>query len=67
MKNTDYIDRIQTNLTRTGLFKIEDCKYPCNNPEHNPPGHIVLKPGRYEYICPGCGHRQTFTVPSIMW
>jgi hypothetical protein len=28
---------------------------PCHHPEHNPPGHIVLPPGRYEYTCPGCG------------
>lgn len=31
----------------------------CRHPEHNPPGHIVLQPGVYEYTCPGCGRTQT--------
>jgi hypothetical protein len=31
----------------------------CMNPNHNPPGNIVLKPGVYEHTCPGCKKAQT--------
>ena len=34
----------------------------CTHPEHNPPRYIVLQPGRYEYECPGCGHKIEFTI-----
>jgi hypothetical protein len=44
------------------LRKIADIKPPCLNPEHNPPSMIVLQPGIYQHICPGCGHSTTFTV-----
>lgn len=37
----------------------------CNSREHNPPAHIVLKPGIYTYKCPTCGKETTFTVPDI--
>lgn len=47
------------------LRKIADISQPCLNREHNPPGHIVLQPGVYEHICPGCGKKQTFTVHRI--
>jgi hypothetical protein len=45
--------------------KIADAPGPCLNPEHNPPSLIVLEPGTYEHICPSCGYRVIFTVPSI--
>lgn len=49
--------------------KIEiDKKYKlpkCNSPEHNPPMHIVLKPGVWEWTCPKCGATQTIVVPKI--
>jgi len=50
---------------QSGLRKIRDIEL-CLSPEHNPPGQIVLEPGEYEYICPACGHRVTFTVPAIV-
>lgn len=44
---------------------LSDPKYkPCLYPEHNPPTHIVLAPGRYRYTCPVCGHAVEFTVAS---
>lgn len=48
----------------TGLKKIKDLpkEQACISSEHNPPMHIVLEDGVYEYICPQCGHRRTFTV-----
>jgi hypothetical protein len=51
---------------KDGLRKIGEAKMPCIHPEHNPPTHIVLEPGLYEYECPGCGRKITFSVPAIM-
>ena len=48
-----------------GLRKIESAEEPCLHPEHNPPTHIHLEPGVYEYVCPACGRTTTFSVPSI--
>ena len=38
----------------------------CLHPEHNPPMHIVLEPGTYEHICPGCGKKEVFEVPLVI-
>jgi hypothetical protein len=35
---------------------------PCLSTEHNPPSHMVLQPGTYEYICPSCGRKTVFHV-----
>lgn len=34
----------------------------CRSPEHNPPGMIVLPPGRHTWKCPACGAEQSFYV-----
>ncbi len=47
------------------IRKIFDAPKPCFHPEHNPPMHIVLQPGTYEYTCPACGKKVVFTVPGI--
>ena len=49
------------------LEKIDDKdrwtkKFNCRNPEHNPPGHIVLEDGAYKHTCPGCGKVTVFTI-----
>lgn len=49
------------------LKKIKDLQKPCAHPEHNPPSHIVLQPGVYEHICPGCGEKKTFEVARATW
>ena len=36
----------------------------CFNPGHNPPQHMVYSDGVWEHVCPGCGHRQVFTIRS---
>ena len=52
--------------TAGGLRKIADAESaPCMSPEHNPPMHIVLEPGTYEYVCPACGQKTTFVVPCV--
>ncbi len=48
-----------------GLKKIADAPKPCFDSEHNPPSHIVLEPGKYEYTCPSCGKVTIFTVPAV--
>ena len=40
---------------------------PCLHPEHSPPNHIVLAPGRYRYTCPGCRKSTTFVVDGPTW
>jgi len=50
----------------TGLKKIRGSEdKDCRSSEHNPPTHIVLDAGEYEYTCPACGHVQKFTIPLI--
>lgn len=44
------------------LRKVADLKPPCRHSEHNPPSMILLSPGIYEHVCPGCGQKSTFTV-----
>ncbi len=44
------------------LRKIRDIKPPCISHEHNPPMHIVLPPGEYEWTCPACGQKIRFIV-----
>jgi predicted RNA-binding Zn-ribbon protein involved in translation (DUF1610 family) len=39
----------------------------CQNPEHNPPMHICLRPGEYEHTCPECGNVQIFIVPDVTY
>ena len=34
----------------------------CFHPEHDPPKHISLRPGIYEYECPGCGEKKFVTI-----
>jgi hypothetical protein len=37
----------------------------CSHREHNPPGMIVLKPGRHVWECPGCHAQQTIIVREV--
>ena len=63
------MSKLRDNWQKTiwgGLRKIKDTEIPCTHPGHNPPMHIVLEPGEYEYMCPACGKITTFTVPRIM-
>lgn len=53
----------------SGLRKIKsfEAKDICRSSSHNPPTHILLSPGEYEYSCPDCGQICRFTVPLITW
>ena len=52
--------------TTSGLQKITNAEpTPCMSPEHDPPQHIALEPGTYEYTCPACGQKTTLIVPHI--
>ena len=46
------------------FVKYEPYKEPhrCKDPEHNPPGHIVLEPGVHVWKCPSCGQEQRVVV-----
>lgn len=46
------------------IKKIADVTVPeiCLDPDHNAPSMIVLPPGVYEHVCPGCGRKQVFRV-----
>jgi predicted RNA-binding Zn-ribbon protein involved in translation (DUF1610 family) len=37
----------------------------CKHPEHNPPMHIALMPGVYEYKCPKCGKVTYLRVQGV--
>jgi hypothetical protein len=37
---------------------------PCNDPDHDPPKHMVFKPGNYLHSCPSCGRQLYFIVPG---
>ena len=39
--------------------------FSCQHLEHNPPGHVSLKPGVYEYKCPGCGEKRIVVEGSV--
>ncbi len=52
--------------TSGGWKRIGDVPKPCLHPKHNPPAHIVLKPGVYEHVCPGCGKRTVVNVPHVV-
>lgn len=34
----------------------------CTSSEHNPPQHIYLEPGVYEYECPVCHQKQIVKI-----
>lgn len=51
-------------LNLSPLRKIRDIK-PCLDPAHNPPSHLYLEGGEYEWTCPSCGKKVEFVVPSI--
>jgi hypothetical protein len=36
----------------------------CLSDEHNPPRHVVLEPGIYEYECPQCHKKTVFRIQS---
>jgi hypothetical protein len=42
--------------------KIADDERPCMDPEHDPPKHMVYRPGTYEHTCPGCSRKIVFRV-----
>lgn len=45
---------------------FEPIKMPCQHPEHNPPGNIVLPAGRHTWECPACGQRTVVSSPVVV-
>lgn len=50
---------------RGGLKRLPDDD-PCRSPQHFPPAHISLDPGKYEYECLDCGKKMVFRVPGFV-
>ncbi len=51
---------------RQVLRKIADAPpLPCSHPQHDPPSAIVLEPGVYEYVCPGCDQKKTIVIREL--
>jgi hypothetical protein len=49
---------------------FEDIPLPerCRHPQHEPPMHMVIPPGKqYRHICPGCGREVLLRPPHITW
>lgn len=45
------------------LRRLRDLPEPyCKSQYHEPPAHLVLEEGVYEYQCPDCKRHTTFTV-----
>lgn len=42
-------------------------KQPCQSTEHNPPSHMYLENGIYEWTCTSCGAKTTFEVNRPTW
>ena len=49
------------------LKKIGENKPICVSPEHNPPMHMYLEAGTYEWTCPACEEKQVFTVMGVTY
>lgn len=48
---------------KSGFFDLPDHKR-CRHPEHQPPSHMVIPPGKgYRHVCPGCG-KVTVIIPQ---
>lgn len=40
---------------KSGFFDLYEAK-PCTHPQHNPPMHLFIPPGKgYRHVCPECG------------
>jgi len=38
----------------------------CNHPEHKPPSHLYIPPGKgYRHICPKCGKVSHLIPPQV--
>jgi len=56
---------INTNTKKGGFFDLEKMKI-CSHPEHNPPAHLYIPPGKgYIHICPSCQNEVKLIPPQI--
>ena len=60
-------DHRRKNRIKGGTRKISDPPMICRHQEHYPPSHMVYEPGTWEHVCPGCGARHVFVVPSVFF
>ncbi len=73
METNALMEKFQDDLNwkkKGGFRRIDtpvDNKGECTSIEHNPPSHMYLEGGTYEYTCPQCGNTVTIIVPKISW
>jgi hypothetical protein len=68
----DAVEDLADSLVRQGVLRkigtlkqIREGVVPCMDQEHEPPKLIALKPGTYEHVCPSCGQKKQFTIPTV--
>jgi hypothetical protein len=43
-----------------GIESIPKAEEVCRHPQHEPPGMMVIPPGKqFHHVCPGCGYEAT--------
>lgn len=48
-------------------FEDDPTPFPCLDPEHEPPSHMVIPQGKvYRHVCPSCG-RELIIRPTQVW
>lgn len=53
------------NYKRESGFEDLDEEQPCIHPEHNPPTHLFIPPGKqYRHVCPGCEREVVLRSPQ---
>lgn len=41
---------------KSGFFDLPELPESCRDPQHQPPMHLVIPPGKgYRHVCPKCG------------
>lgn len=66
-KVSNWMDEQDKLHEKGGFVKYEPIKEEkeCTSNKHNPPGYIVLKPGKHIYKCPSCGEETIVNIPKI--
>lgn len=64
-KSHEGFEAIDTTENKSGFFDLPVQKA-CNHPEHNPPQHICIPPGKgFRHICPKCKKATVIIPPQV--
>ncbi len=54
------------NKREVSRFEPLEDSFPCVDPGHNPPSHMVIPYGqKYIHVCPACGKKQTIVPIQV--